>query len=530
VFVATAAVAGESITISSAPRTIDVVVSDARGNRIHGLAQSEFAVLEDGQPRSIARFVEVANESGAGDNAPPRSILLIFDETSISLAARRTTVDALKEFVQTRVRPIDRLMVTTIAGMGGVFPATGWTSDKTGILAALDKAQAASIGNKGVERREAERHIQLAIDYDRQAAASGQTMITFDTLMQSGRQYASGQQQEARSVAAALSDALGFLGAGPGKKVAIIAGGGLSTRPGSDIFEYLEALRQQATLGQVSPGASIGASTANPRAETSRYEISESVRQVAQMARDRGIVVYTIDPDTSGSGTLAVERTDTADMNEEFAGVADRMSGYQLLSSMSGGLMFMGRNNSITNIAQDLDSHYLISYTQTLTARGKLPKTDVRVKSYKTRAAFTGGPATPEAEIQDTVIANHISPPPSNEMHIALAQDPPTIDGDERRVKLRVLIPVKSLKLEHEGNEMTGGFAVYISTGDDKGHASAVNRQSHAVRWPADKMPEMMDKTIGFAVDVVMKAGRSQISVGVMDERSQQTGFAKTTM
>ena len=109
-------------------------------------------------------------------------------------------------------------------------------------------------------------------------------------------------------------------------------------------------------------------------------------------------------------------------------------------------------------------------------------------------------------------------------------KEKPEPDAEGRRVKLHVLIPVKSLKLLQEGGEVTGGFAVYISTGDARGNVSPINRQKHDIRWPADKLPEMLEKTIGFNVDVVMKPGRNQISVGVMDQRSQQMGFAKTTM
>lgn len=533
-FVGTAAVAEDVV---SAPRSIDVVVTDGRGNHISGLAQSDFQILEDGTPRSTAKFAALARPADGSDLQPRRNILLIFDETSISMSARRTTIDALKSFVDTRVRPIDRVMVVTIAGVGGVFPATSWTAKKDDLLTALEKAAESSIGNKGFERREAERNIRSSISFAQQAEAdnNGQPIpMTFDTLMGPGRQYAGVMQQEARATAIAFNDAFGFLGSGPGKKIAVIAGGGLSTRPGSDIFQYLENLRQQAMMGSLGQSLTVGSQSANPLAETSRYQITDLVRDLAQNAHDRGIVIYTVDPDTSGTSTAAVEQDRAQDMSEEFTGVADRLSGYQLLSGLTGGLTLTGRGPaSVTAIADDLDTHYVLGYTQTLTAKGTLPKTEVKLNKggYKVRSAFTGGPETKEAEIQDTVIANQATGAVwSNDLNIALFKDPPQPDGMGRRVKLRVLIPVKSLKLVQEGNDYTGAFAVYISTGDEKGNASAINRQVHDLRWPAEKMPEMMEKTIGFTVDVVMRPGRNQISVGVLDQRSHQMGFAKTNI
>jgi len=522
---------------STAPRSIDVVVTDNHGNHIAGLTQADFQILEDGKPRDIARFTPLARVADGADVQPTRNMLLIFDETSISLSARHTTVASLKSFVEQRVRPIDRVMVLTIAGVGGVFPVTNWTSSRQDLLAALDKAEQATVGNKGYERRETERNIEQTITFAQQAEAdnNGQSIpITFDTIMNHGRQYASLMQQEARASAGAVYEALSYLGSGPGKKVVVIAGGGLSTRPGADLFQYIESIRNQAVMGNLGRSLAVGAQSANPLSEVSRFEITDTVREIARNAHDRGIIVYTLDPDTSGTSTPEIERTSTRDTGEEFVGVADRLSGYQLLSSVTGGLTLIGRGDiPLAQISSDLDNHYLLGYTQSLNDKGKLPKTDVKVlkPGYGVRYAFAGGPETKDSEIQDAVIANHANGAVwSNDLQISILKDPPQPDAEGRRVKLRVLIPVKSLQLQHDGNEVTGGFAVYISTGDGEGHTSAVNRQVHDIRWPADKLPEMEDKTIGFAVDVVMKPGRNQISVGVLDQRSKHMGFAKASI
>ena len=482
----------------TAPRTIDVIVSDRGQNHIKGLTQADFQIFEDGKQRDIEKFAEQSYAAGVADTQPPRSILLIFDETSISLAARRTTVDALREFVNTRVRPIDKVMVVTIAGIGGVFPATGWTSSKEKLLEALAKSEAAALGNKSNARREAERQIQENMDVDRQSGVSG-SPITFGTLMQVGRNYALNAQRESDATNSAISQALAFLGSGPGKKIAVIAGGGLSTRPGSELFQYLEDLRQQAMLGQLSPGVQRGASASNPLGEVSQYDIGEKVREIAQNAHDRGIVVYTIDSESNGTSDLAVERTRVTNTSQEFAGITDKMGGYQIYSKVTGGMLLIGRSTAIPSIAADLDSHYLVTYTQTLNAHGNLPKVVVKVtkSGYDVRSSFAGGPPTTDSDVQETVIANHLVPKPvKNDMQIALANDAPVADGDNKLVKLRVIIPVKSLKFVQDAGEFTTAFAVYISTGDGDGNSSPVNRQTQQIRWAPDQMQKMSDKMI----------------------------------
>jgi len=432
------------------------------------------------------------------------------------------------------------VMVVTMAGLGAAMPSA-WTSNKDDVLKALSQAEQASLGNKSFERREAEQSIKQALDVDKQASIEARTqnaapmnMITFDTLVQTGRHYADTSRQHARAQSAAVFEALSFLGNGPGKKIAIIAGGGLSTHPGIDIFQFLETKRQAVLAGtEGGDGAMRGASSANPLSDVSLYDLTKDLREIAQSARDRGITIYTIDPENSGSTPSSVEQTESANSNSDFAAAADMLSGYQILTTTTGGLSIAARGaEALVPIADDLDTHYLLTYTQSLNEKGMLPKTEVKTSKAGARLRFTytGGPQTKDSEVKDVVVANHTAAQLSNDLHIELKRDEPVADGENKRVKLHVLIPFKSLKLVARGDQVAGGFAVYISTGDAKGRASAVNRQTHDIRLPADKMQQIGDRMIDFNVDVVLSGGKNQISIGVMDQQSQQTGFAKTAI
>jgi VWFA-related protein len=538
--IAASAAAADEPSIKSVPRTIDVIVTDNHGTHLAGLAQSDFQILEDGSTREIARFSALTRGADGIDVQPGRNFLIVIDETTISLASRRTIIAALKDFATRRVRPTDRVMVVTMAGLGAALPSA-WTSNKDEVLKELGQAEQASLGNKSFERREAEQSINQALAVDRQAAIEARTqnappmnMITFDTLVQTGRHYADTSRQHARAQAGAVFEALSYLGNGPGKKIAIIAGGGLSTHPGIDIFQFLETKRQ-AVLGgtEGGDGAIRGAASANPLSDVSLYDLTKDVRDIAQSARDRGITIYTIDPENSGSSQSTVEQTENANSNSDFAAAADMLSGYQLLTATTGGLSIGARGaEALVPIADDLDTHYLLTYTQSLTDKGTLPKTEVKTSKAGAQLRFTysGGPQTKDSEVKDVVVANHTAAQLSNDLHIELKRDEPVADGENKRVKVHVLIPFKSLKLITKGDQVAGAFAVYISTGDAKGRASAVNRQTHDIRLPADKMQQLADKMIDFNVDVVLSGGKNQISIGVMDQQSQQTGFAKTAI
>jgi VWFA-related protein len=534
------AASADDASINSAPRTIDVVVTDSHGTHLAGLTQSDFQILEDGKPREIARFTALTNGAGGIDVQPGRNLLIVIDETTISLAARRTIIAALKDFASKRVRPTDRVMVVTIIALGSAVPST-WTSNKDDVVKALAQAEQASVGNKSFERRDSERSIQQSLDVDKQATIEARTqnaqpmnLITFDTLVQTARHYADTSRQHARAQAGALLEALAFLGNGPGKKIAIIAGGGLSTHPGIDIFQFLENKRQAVLSGtEGGEGAIRGASSANPLSEASLYDLTNEIREIARSARDRGITVYTIDPENSGSSQSNIEQTESATSSSDFAGTADMLSGYQVLTSATGGVTIAARGaEALAQIADDLDTHYLLSYTQSLNDKGMLPRTEVKTSKAgaKLRFTYTGGPQTKDSEVKDVVVANHTAAQLSNDLHIELKKEEAVADGENKRVKLHVLIPMKSLKLITRGDQVAGGFAVYISTGDGKGRASAVNRQTHDIHLPADKIQQLTDKMIDFNVDVVLSGGKNQISIGVMDQQSQQTGFAKTAI
>src|ERR1051326_8077839 len=96
--------AADDVTINTAPRSIDVIVTDNHGNHITNLEPAEFQIFEDGVARNVTKVIAVTRAADGVDVQPQRSILLVFDETSISLPARRTTVNSLRTFINTRVR------------------------------------------------------------------------------------------------------------------------------------------------------------------------------------------------------------------------------------------------------------------------------------------------------------------------------------------------------------------------------------------------------------------------------------------
>lgn len=173
--------------------------------------------------------------------------------------------------------------------------------------------------------------------------------------------------------------------------------------------------------------------------------------------------------------------------------------------------------------AEDLASYY------SLTVRADAA-TPIQVKT--TRPSYIRtylASARPLADdvIGDTVLAHHFIAPQSNDLGISLATAPLPADGVRRQVKLQVLVPIRNLSFAREGAEVTGGFDVLTSIGDGKGRFTRVNKQTHAIRWPAAALEQAGQRNITYSFDVSLEPGSTQISVGVVDRRSKKTGFQR---
>ncbi|HWW60144.1 MAG TPA: hypothetical protein VN181_02145, partial [Thermoanaerobaculia bacterium] len=294
---------------------------------------------------------------------------------------------------------------------------------------------------------------------------------------------------------------------------------------GEDMWQYLESMRMQAESGGLSSGIAQGAKKAMPILEMGDYDLGREIRAMTASAYKRGVVIYPLNPGQNEE--IEVENTSPRDNTAKFAKVAANMASYQLLARDTGGVAFIGARPAIalSYVSRDLSSYYSIGFRSS--ADKEPGKIVVRSKQgHRVRLILSDAPASHEELVADAVVAQHVARSDANDLHIVLQTDPPVADGEKKKVTLKVLIPVKSLKLVREGGDVTGGFNVYISTGDEHGAASDVNKQTHAIRWPADALPHLMEKNVTFAVDIVLEPGRNQISVGVMDQRSEATGYS----
>lgn len=497
---------------------IDVVVTDAKGKAIHGLSAADFEAVHQGVASPVASVAEVTESE-------PRRIVILFDNASLKLNHKRQVATALKTWVETNLRPIDHIAI------GGCNPSLrqvlDWSNDKAAIATALDTATRDASNYTDQDRRRTEQllndTIERAADLERTGNAPYRP--SFDELMRAGRTYAASEYRNVDGFISSINAVMTWFGRTTDKRVLLIASAALPRNPGYDMFLQIDALKSHVETNGPQNLVET-ARRASPLTEGRQYDVHGSLEQLRNHAVARGIVVYALNPGRADDYGSAMENRRAIDTS--FAQMTNAMSGFDVIAPPSGGLAFAGvpPEKALAQLSSDFASYYAISYDSE-----SFDDAAIRAKAgYRVRSSQVAGPLRPDERMREAVLSNLATTPSTNDLAIALAAEPAREAGSDRIVPLKVMIPISKLKMEPAGLEVTGGFSVYISTANGQGGATPVVKRTHQIRWPAEAMTQGQGKSMTFAIDVVMLTGFNAISVGVMDERSEKTGFERVSV
>lgn len=539
-------------TIDVAITSLDVVVTDGKGNRVRGLTKADFEIYENGQLREITNFTEYAAApatatiatpapatpaataaSSPAAPAPPRRVMILFDANSLTPTHRRGATAAAVSFIDQHIRPNDKVMIAVLSQ--SFTPRLEWTNDRAAMKRVIETiGRETAMNTVQADLKRAEEAIETLIELAASTVGASSAARTpkFSELMDVARSYAERSLQDTRATAALLSKIVTQFGKQPEKKALIFLGEGLDARPGWELFQMLENIKSGA---RHSPGVEVilrqGTSKESPTLEAGRYSASSAFSALATTAYRSGVPIYAINPGTNDDIASSIEKmSEPADRNQDFAKFASKFIGYDLVATYSGGAAFVGQRAdlALNQVAADLGGYYAIGF------RASSPPKDagavrVRVKGgQRVRASLaTAVPVEIADAITEAVTAHHLVDPETNELEITLEAGAVEAAGSKQKVKLSVIIPVRNLHLDRQGDEVTGGFDVYLSVSDGKGYVSPVSKQTHTIKWAASQIGDDEERTMQYTIDVTMEPGSSQISVGVIDHLSKRTGFEK---
>ena len=509
---------------------VDFIVTDPSGALVSGLGDGDFELLEEGKPQKISHFSELPSASAQTG----RRIILYFDRTNLSAANRDAAIKASRDLLRKNLGPNDRVMIASWSGE--LESRLSWSSDLAAAEAALDAlSQSSALSPARLsEQRAIEANIDGLSGEDpllNAPVSKGSAGAAVEMVLASVRRYAASVRGDVLAQIDALQKILLSASDTGGRKVLLIFSESMPARPGSDMLLRLDAMREKTQL----PGSAGGRNLAI--AEASNYDLGEAFGALARAANAAGVMIYGVNPRTAGAGQRGsgnVEQVEHTEGNIEFALASQASDGFQILGRHTGGKVFSGLPSAtaVESIERELDSWYSLAYSAT-PGGPAIRRLEIRPKnsSHLVRARSQVYYRSIVDEMSERVIANQLTPPSLNDLGIRLAvEDPQTVQEGKTVQPVRVLVPADRLTLIANGAQVSGGFSVFVSSGDGKGKSSGINMQTHKIDWPKDVLAHTAGRDVTYIVHVPVDAKMPQVSVGVIDHVSQQRGFARTSV
>jgi len=514
---------------------VDVVVTDRAGNPVTGLKRDDFEIFENGKPQTLTNFYEVRPDDAgaprtklaapaatepAAVEAPPaearaRHIVVFIDDYSVEPHTRVQLLGSLTKFVEKEMRDGDEGTVISWSHSPRVL--IPFTSDKNALVAAINKIDPRS----SVQARTEDNHVRQICasaatirDRSERAQAIGDCM-----MMISAR--ADEIWALERDLLQAMRLTMTSLGGLEGKKAMIIAGSHLPEIPGLDLYQYASDL-----FGQGKGGA--------PRFQAAHRSQTLPIIDVAREANANGVTLYTIDTNASRDAASA-ENRDPVSSEEAFVEFTNTKFAYDNLAKITGGISIANTTNldlAFDTVAHDLTAWYSLGYRpsdETSTGDRKL-KVRVKNPEYRVRTRQTYAFKSHDEEVGDRVLANIAHDGIKSQWEIALSTGAPAKDGRNYLVPIEVRVPSSVTLLPAAGGKLTGGFDVYIVVGNDDGRTSNITKRLQPITIPSAVENAVRSHPLTFNATLMVRPGKNTISVAVVDEISNTTGFARATI
>jgi VWFA-related protein len=452
---------------------VEVVVTDKDGNRVSGLAPSDFALKVDGKTVPIEYFSEVRGgqaiapgAAAAGETLPGLPSLapgtavgtsyLVFIDDYFSIQPRRNEVlRSLKEQL-TRLRPEDRMAVVAYSGRSLDMLST-WSNSERVLSRAFDEALSRPAG--GVQRIAERRNFDTTQRLNSSmGVVPGPRSAMSRSLTIEELGYAEHlASQVGRTVNAAVSTLRGFASP-PGRKVMLLLSGGWPYSPADFVIN-------------------------NPnRFLTNQQEVpsgEELFRPLADTANLLGYTIYAIDvPGVEAQGPDASEASPepaTAlnlrehEVHQSLQYVAEGTGGRALLNSL--------REQALPMAETDTRSYYWLGFTPGWQKNDR--RHDVKVEvtrpglKVRSRDSFIDLSRKTEVTMMVESAMLFGSPPGTTRMPMEVGT--PVKDGRrEMVVPITLAIPVAGITVVPLDGKHIAELELRMASVDDNGDRSDV--------------------------------------------------------
>ena len=526
---------------------LDVLVTDAKGNPVHGLTKADFIVLEDGVPQTISNFsayddgtsrvssVNAVEAPPMIEEKPlPRRFIFFVDDMAVQQHARRSLIRHANALVD-QLRDGDMAAVLRPTGVNRV--AQDYTTDRNALRKVLTEAiESCTVRGDAPGLQEmlilgrslAEAHNEDVKNHARGVYA----------LQVRGR-----VQQRLAQLRAIIGSTAGI----EGRKVLVVITAGLPSYPGRDAVEFEDQLKP-GVVRQVTAWGQTG-------------DFKPFIDEVARTAAANGVTIYALEPEVPASPSVnksASSRTVGSTQrkkpgllshtNDE--ATVNHVAGSQImpaqmlpellhyrgetltsLTEKTGGKWFRGVggiDDVFRQVASDLRVYYSLAYRATST--GDQPRRiEVKIRNRPELRARTRTDVidrSPEQEMADLTFANLLFPRDLNELKVAVTAGTPVRNEKAYRVPLDVVIPLDKLTFAQiDGGKFASVADIHFAAAGLTNDFTVSGRHRHNIEITAEQHAARAGVTTRFKTGIQVPKGRTRIALGIIDEASRLAGF-----
>jgi VWFA-related protein len=520
--------------------TIDVVVTNRGGERIHGLTADDFEVFEGSTRQQVTNFTEyrsVPSRSPGGlpasepslkaTNTPSTAVVPApLAGESVSTEARIPTdrepgtllvlVDYLPRsgFVRSKVFESLRSLVTKVMIDGDRVGIVFWTPGRERVETFIEPSFDLQAVEAAIDRLD--RKVTTGSSESTDASQADLENSSFD---------------EASSIAA-------------GKGGIDYAGEKSSTEYFSAEVQLIRLRRKTYAMQRLvltlaaRPGRKsilyVSTSFSLPNDRTVRLSGIRAIDDLAKAANAGGVTFYAVRPAMPDPSDSIMSRTMKDVARDTQAGVSNSTqggfdSGLEALGRLTlptGGLLDFGLRSVETvgtDLAEDLQSYYSIGYQARSDGADRQRKIVVRPKNraYRVRAREAIVEKSNEAMAREVLLTRLFSEEGGNDLHFEVQQGAPRRSGRDRwLLPIVVKIPVDQIKYAHEGSGRVAYVKVLFASAHEFGDVTNVTDTTLKVIGGQDDIGGF----VTYSVELLGDHSGSKVSIGILDLRSGLAG------
>ena len=509
---------GETIEVNIV--NIDVVVTDQAGNRVSGLAKSDFVILEDGKPRVISNFAEYASPlptetapRGMSDPPPPqaRTVLFFFErDTKLAPFDAERLVESLRSTVHSTIRQGDAVGMVIWGDANQV--RVDFTDDLAKIDVVLDTLGRDLTGAQRKTPDQLVREVDDVMNFELEIAARAEELdIPYTVSDRSivtehvGAMNSLTELTRMKRKVNAINAAIDSMASAEGKKVLLLATHRLGEIAGGEF--YFEADEDGEDGGLLSQDV------------RTRFNTRGLIDSIIRNANAAGVTIYPVYPagrPNSPSGGAG-----------EYQTVMNEMQSLRRIAVQTGGLEAAGTAELVSlmrRVEDDMSDYYSLAYRIESSRADR--KRDIVVKTTNpeltVRARRSYVEKSDETRMKDRLMAALVRTT-SDSMFLIEAElgGAKKARGPKEQVPLQVRIPIGALTVVPENGTHVGVFSIFVMSGAGGDEVSAVRQQTQRFEIPPAELAKAMSSHFTYELDLLMNEKADRVAVGVLDELSK---------